>query len=152
MPVNEGSHERVGGVECSGWLGLNSSSVRLTFFFGQRPARVAKFLNAALVLLTASLPRGCQLMHIAKPMKKMGAPGMMGITQPTRPRTMTGIPRRAMMVLRTWAILSTDDELMTFGAPINVPAPVEFKGLIEETETSKDWTFGIHHISGVAIR
>jgi hypothetical protein len=57
-----------------------------------------------------------------------------------------------MMVLRTWAILSTDDELMTFGAPINVPAPVEFKGLIEETETSKDWTFGIHHISGVAIR
>lgn len=87
-------------MECSGWLGLNSSSVRLTFFFGQRPTRVAKFLNAALVLLTASLPRGCQLMHIAKPMKKMGAPGMMGITQPTRPRTMTGIPRRAMMVLR----------------------------------------------------
>lgn len=57
-----------------------------------------------------------------------------------------------MKVLRTWAALSTDDELMSFGAPINVPAPVEFKGFIEEPKTSKDWTFGIHHISGVTIR
>ena len=112
MPVNEGSHERVGGVECSGWLGLNSSSVRLTFFFGQRPARVAKFLNAAVVLFTASRPLGCQLMHMAKPMKKMGAPGMMGITQPTRPRTMTGIPRRAMMVLRKLEALSFNHYLV----------------------------------------
>jgi hypothetical protein len=51
-------------------------------------------------------------MHMAKPMKKMGAPGMMGITQHTRPRTMTGIPRRAMMVLRKLEALSFNHYLV----------------------------------------
>jgi hypothetical protein len=40
---------------------------------------------------------------------------------------------------------------MAIRAAIDVASPVEFKGLIEEPETSKDWTFGIHHVGGVAM-
>ena len=47
--------------------------------------------------------------------------------------------------------LASDDELVAIRAAIDVASPVELEGLVQEAETTKDRTFGIHHVGGVAM-
>ena len=48
--------------------------------------------------------------------------------------------------------LASDDELVAIRAAIDVASPVELEGLVQEPETPKDRTFGIHHVGGVTMR